>query len=160
MAYATLRHSCALRPPSICTVMNLVAPSPSRTMACASLTATSSMVAFKALPACESNDSIGTLPALLEAMSTNESFVEVSPSTVTRLNEPSANSSASCCITPWFMLASVAIKPSIVAMLGRIMPAPLLTPVMLINLPSSMNWAPKALGTVSVVMIPSAARSQ
>src|SRR5574344_961797 len=47
-----------------------------------------------------------------------------------------------------------------VAMLGRIMPAPLLTPVMFTATPSiSMRWL-KALGTVSVVMMPSAARAQ
>ena len=86
--------------------------------------------------------------------------MEVSPSTVTRLKEPSANSSASCCITAWLMQASVAMKPSMVAMLGRIMPAPLLMPLMLTSAPPIISCAPKALAMVSVVMMPSAARTQ
>ena len=55
-------------------------------------------------------------------------LVEVSPSTVTRLKELSASARASCGIRPGATHASVATKPSIVAMLGRIMPAPLLMP--------------------------------
>ena len=47
-----------------------------------------------------------------------------------RLKEPSASSCTSCPITAWLMLALVATKPSMVAILGRIMPAPLLMPVM------------------------------
>ena len=56
--------------------------------------------------------------------------------------------------------ASVAMKPSMVAMLGRIMPAPLLTPVMLTRRPPMSICAPKALGTVSVVMMASLTRNQ
>ena len=53
--------------------------------------------------------------------------------------------------------ASVATKPSIVAMLGWIIPAPLLMPVTVTSTPSSVDAARRALGTVSVVMIASAA---
>ena len=53
-----------------------------------------------------------------------------------------------------------AIKPSMVAILGRIMPAPLLMPVMCTGTPSTMMRALQALGTVSVVMMPSAATAQ
>ena len=94
------------------------------------------------------------------AITTNESLVEVSPSTVTRLNEPSASSSASCCISDGSIRASVAMNPSIVAMLGRIIPAPLLIPVIVTSTPSIFTRWLKALGTVSVVMMPSAARNQ
>ena len=52
------------------------------------------------------------------------------------------------------------MKPSMVAMLGRIMPAPLLMPVMVTVAPPIATCRLKALGTVSVVMMPSAARSQ
>jgi hypothetical protein len=47
-----------------------------------------------------------------------------------------------------------------VAMLGRIMPAPLLMPVMDTVAPPTWAWALNALGRVSVVMMPSAARAQ
>ena len=140
--------------------MNLVAPSPSRTMAWASWRATSSMAAFSARPSSELSEVTGALPALLVAMTMKESLVEVSPSIVTRLNEPSASSCASCLITAGSTQASVARKPSIVAMLGRIMPAPLLMPVMVTSAPPTVALALNALATVSVVMMPSAARAQ
>ena len=87
----------------------------------------------------------------------SESLVDVSPSTVMRLNEASATSRASSCKAGWLMLASVAIKPSMVAILGRIIPAPLLMPLMCAVLSPSATLALKALGTVSVVMMPCAA---
>ena len=52
------------------------------------------------------------------------------------------------------------MNPSIVAMLGRIIPAPLLIPVIVTSTPSIFTRWLKALGTVSVVMMPSAARNQ
>ena len=140
--------------------MNLVAPSPSRTMACASCRATPIRASFSAWPSTESSAVTGALAALFVAMTMNESLVDVSPSMVTRLNEPSASSNASCFITAWSTFASVARKPSMVAMLGRIMPAPLLMPVIVTSTPPTMALALAALGTVSVVMMPSAARAQ
>jgi hypothetical protein len=62
-----------------------------------------------------------------------ESLVEVSPSTVMQLNDSSAASRSSCCSSAAAMPASVAMKPSMVAMFGRIMPAPLLMPVMVMR---------------------------
>ena len=103
---------------------------------------------------------MGTLPAKCVATTTNESLVEVSPSTVTRLNDASAKRLANSCIKPGATAASVATKPSMVAMLGRIIPAPLAMPVMVTVLPPSCTWRLAALGTVSVVMMPSAAFSQ
>ena len=58
------------------------------------------------------------------------------------------------------MLASVARKPSMVAMFGRIMPAPLLMPEIDTVVSPICTWRLKALGRVSVVMMPSAARAQ
>ena len=59
------------------------------------------------------------------------------------------------------MQASVAIKPSMVAMLGRIMPAPLAIPVIVTTAPPvNVTRLENALGTVSVVMIASAAWAQ
>ena len=49
------------------------------------------------------------------------------------------------------------MKPNMVAILGWIMPAPLLIPVTLIVLPAIVVCVLAALGTVSVVMMPSAA---
>ncbi len=52
------------------------------------------------------------------------------------------------------------MKPSIVAMFGRIMPAPLAMPVTVTVLPPIMICFDAALGNVSVVMMPCAASSQ
>ena len=56
--------------------------------------------------------------------------------------------------------ASVAMNPSIVAMLGWIMPAPFAMPVTVIVTPSITTCRDTALGTVSVVMIAAAASAQ
>ncbi len=103
---------------------------------------------------------MGSCAAWLLAITTKESLVEVSPSTVTRLNDPSASCVASCFMSPDATFASVAMKPSMVAMLGRIIPAPLLIPVTVTGAPSMSKRSLKPLATVSVVMMPSAARSQ
>src|SRR6267142_3140817 len=90
-------------------------------------------------------------------MRTKASLVEVSPSTLMRLNEFAATSptrrSSALCAT----LASVAMNPSMVAMSGRIIPAPFAIPVTTAA-PSARRDL--ALGTVSVVMIAWAARPQ
>ncbi len=59
--------------------------------------------------------------------------MEVSPSIEMRLNDFSAKSNARPFIRLGSMRASVAKKPNIVAILGLIMPAPLLIPVMVIS---------------------------
>jgi hypothetical protein len=56
--------------------------------------------------------------------------------------------------------ASVAMKPSMVAMSGRIMPAPLAMPVTRASPFPSLTFLEDALATVSVVMIASAAVAQ
>jgi len=77
------------------------------------------------------------------------------------LNDWSATSRTSASSHPGATRASVAMKPSIVAMFGRIIPAPLLMPVSVTRLPSERVTARLApLGTVSVVMIASAAAAQ
>ena len=93
-------------------------------------------------------------------MTTKESLVEVSPSTVTRLNEPSARLRARVFMSAGATQASVAMKPSMVAMLGRIMPAPLEMPEIVTVAPPTCTCTLQALGTVSVVMMPSAAVAQ
>ena len=52
------------------------------------------------------------------------------------------------------------MNANIVAMFGRIMPAPLLMPVIVTVLPPICSWADAALGSVSVVMMASAALAQ
>ena len=93
-------------------------------------------------------------------MTTNESLVDVSPSMVMRLNERSAAILVSCGISAGAIAASVATKPSMVAMFGRIMPAPFAMPVTVIVLPPRSTRRDTAFGWVSVVMIASAASSQ
>src|SRR5882672_584 len=141
-------HSSSLRPFSTFTVMNLVAPSPSRTIACASPCDTSS-TASRRRPRSQR-------PAAPVAIRMKESFVEVSPSTLMRLNEFAAACSTNACSACCDSAASVATKPSMVAMSGRIIPAPFAIPVTVA--PSARRDA--AFGTVSVVRIASAARAQ
>ena len=87
-------------------------------------------------------------------------MVEVSPSTVMRLNDCSAAASTSGCNRAGASLASVATKPSMVAMFGRIMPAPLAMPVTVTVTPPTCTWRLTALGRVSVVMMAWAADPQ
>ena len=77
-----------------------------------------------------------------------------------QLNDRSATRSSSCCRFFRETRASVAMKPSIVAISGRIMPAPLAMPVTRASPFESFTFFEKALGRVSVVMIASAAESQ
>ncbi|MDT4849419.1 hypothetical protein FQZ97_835390 [compost metagenome] len=88
--------------------MNLVAPSPSRTMAWARNWATSVIATSKACPSALSSEATNALPAWPVATTTKESLVEVSPSTVTRLNELSAKRLASVFIKAGATAASVA----------------------------------------------------
>src|SRR6266571_4686155 len=89
-----------------------------------------------------------------------ESLVEVSPSMLMRLNERAAAWATRCCSASRETAASVEMNPSMVAMSGRIMPAPLAIPVTVTPRLSSRARCDRALGTVSVVMIVSAARAQ
>src|SRR5258707_1311766 len=140
--------------------MNLVAPSPSRTIACASPCDTSSSASRNAANPGWPGLSIMEPPPAPVAIKTKESFVEVSPSTLMRLNECAAASATRCCSVPWATSASVATNPSIVGMSGRIMPAPLAIPVTVAAPPPRCTRRDRAFGTVSVVMIASAARAQ
>jgi hypothetical protein len=85
------------------------------------------------------------------------SFVEVSPSIVIALNVTSTASTSARCSTGGDTTASVVMKPSIVAMLGAIMPAPLAMPPTW-NVPAGVDTeTAAALGLTSVVMIAHAA---
>ncbi len=153
----TRRHSSRVAPPSTTRVMNLVAPSPSRTIACDRTCATSSTHSASRVNSAVPSPSMRGLPARPVATRTKESFVEVSPSTVTALNERSATKRTMSCRVSPPTAASVATNPSMVAMLGWIIPAPLAMPVTVIFAPSITTWRETALGTVSVVMMAAAA---
>src|SRR5688572_10180915 len=125
-------------------------------MACARSRATS-VIAASILSASRLEAMAGPRPV---AISMNESLVEVSPSTLMQLNERSATRSSMSCNTLRGTAASVATKPSMVAMSGRIMPAPFAMPVTCAWPFESFSFLENALGTVSVVMMASAADSQ
>src|SRR5262245_31052292 len=125
-------------------------------MACASWRATSASAA-SSLSRSRADAGAALLPV---AARISESLVEVSPSTLMQLKERSATRSSRPCSSLRETRASVAMKPSIVAMSGRIMPAPLAMPVTQISPLESLTFFETALGVVSVVMIASAAESQ
>jgi hypothetical protein len=108
--------------------MNLVAPSPSRTISCASVLRHSMSRHRATRDRPESVEVIAGSADLPEAITINESLVEVSPSMVMQLNERSAACLTRVSSTGCATAASQARKPSMVAMFGRIMPAPLLMP--------------------------------
>ena len=142
--------------------MNLVAPSPSRTIAWAS-SMRDDRRARRAPPAVADRRRVRDRRdrgLRRSAISTKLSLVDVSPSMVTRLNDASAISRASSRSSARTIGASVATKPSIVAMFGAIMPAPLAMPVTVIGRRRRRRVATPPFGTVSVVMIARAAANQ
>ena len=98
--------------------MNLVAPSPSRTIACASSMATAASAARSGASRGSAASVIGAIGARPVAASTKLSLVDVSPSIVAQLNETSAISRASVASSSPAIGASVAMNDSIVAMSG------------------------------------------
>ncbi len=140
--------------------MNLVAPSPSRTIACASVTATSVSAMRSAARRGSDDVTIGVMGARPDAAITKLSLVDVSPSIVAQLKETSAMSAVRACNTGAATGASVAMSESIVAMFGWIMPAPFAIPVTVTGMPSISTRRDAAFGTVSVVMIAQTAANQ
>ncbi len=101
------------------------------------------------------------MSALPVAIRMKESLVEVSPSTVMQLKERAAACATAVRAAGNDIRASQATKPSIVAMLGRIMPAPLAMPVTVTVAAADCGTRrDAALGSVSVVMMACAAASQ
>ena len=85
------------------------------------------------------------------------SLVDVSESTVTRLNERSTARRTTPFSTPRATAASVATKQNIVARCGSIIPTPLAIPPSVTVRPLTSRRSAASLGRVSVVMIASAA---
>ena len=140
--------------------MNLVAPSPSRTMACANSIETLARAWRTMAKRGSSRRSISGRRARCELNTTKLSLVEVSPSIVMRLNDSRASSVTSSRNNGPAIGASVATKPSNVAMLGAIMPAPLAIPVTVMGTPSTTMRRDAPFGTVSVVMMARTPRYQ
>ena len=147
MPSAIRRHSAASRPPSTAIVMNLVAPSPSRTIACASSTATAVSAPRERARAADRRRARSAPSAPCRSRrSTKLSLVDVSPSTVAQLNDRSAISRVSVAEHVRAAIgASVATNDSIVAMSGWIIPAPLAMPVTVTGMPSTVDPPRRAL---------------
>ena len=86
--------------------------------------------------------------------------MDVSPSTVRRLNPRLPRLRAIACTASRDSAASVPRNASIVAMSGRIIPEPLTMAVAVTRCPSMSNVPETPLGAVSVVMMARAARGQ
>ena len=159
-AKATRSASASLAAACTCTVIRRVAPSPSRAMAWASSVQRSVSAAPRARAAGDSGSERGGPPAAPVAASTQASLVEVSPSTVMRLNDTATASCSRRRASTGSSGASVATKASMVAMSGRIIPAPLAMPVRVTGTPSRSSRRVAPLGRVSVVRMAREARSQ
>mmetsp|Transcript_22081 Transcript_22081/g.47922 ORF Transcript_22081/g.47922 Transcript_22081/m.47922 type:complete len:219 (-) Transcript_22081:1721-2377(-) len=130
----------------IVTRMTCPVPSPLRTRSAERPSHTSNKASFNS-----SSDDRGLSP---DAIATTVSLVDSSPSTLIELNDRLHASVSIVCNLLFSIVASVMIYPSIVAMFGSIIPAPLATPttrtpsdkVLLLNL-----------GYLSVVIMASAA---
>ena len=86
--------------------------------------------------------------------------MDVSPSTVTRLNDRSATCPVISCNAGPAIAASQHRKASMVAISGLIIPEPLAMPVIVTGLPATSIRALSPLGAVSVVMMACAASAQ
>ena len=103
---------------------------------------------------------MGAMRARPVATRTKLSLVDVSPSTVAQLNDASATDGVSVASSVRAIGASVAMKASIVAMFGWIIPAPLAIPVTVTATPPTSTRRDAPLGTVSVVIIADTAANQ
>ena len=134
---------------------NFVAPSPSRTIWWARSSSTLSRACWKSpnrsSPMLEISSSICSPVANKRTVS----LVEVSLSTVMRLNDRATAADSAVWSTSGATARSVKTNPSIVAMSGAIMPLPLAMPTMWAAVPSTR--ADDALENVSVVRIAPAA---
>ncbi len=98
-----------------------------------------------------------TTPLAPDASANSESFVEHSPSTVMALNVSRADSVSARFSRGGAICASVVRKPSMVAMLGSIMPDPLAVPPIRNDPRAVLTVTACSLGNGSVVMMARAA---
>ena len=153
MALAVCLASAGEAAPDTTTVTSFVAPSPPRTMPSASSRQTArnppTNGAYSASPI--------VTPLAPFASSITQSFVDVSPSTVMALNVSSTASTRARCSIGCATLPSVVTNPSIVAIIGSIMPEPLAMPPIVTVLPPRVTVVHASFGNGSVVMIARAA---
>jgi len=157
---ATSRALAASAAPVTRISISLVAPSPSMTNWRAKSSRTACRASPKRRPSRLSGSVIGSFPAVPPAITRRVSLVLVSPSMVMALKDVAVAAFSRDCRTGRAMTASVATKPSMVAILGAIIPAPLAMPPMVTNLSPSSTRVLASFGTVSVVMMARAASAQ
>ena len=138
-------------------MINFLAPSPSIATCFAKLSITSSKCFSKISASLEFLLLIILCFALLVAKSNTISFVEVSPSTEMALKVFSTFFCKKEFKTVEDIFASVKIKPSIVPILGKIIPEPLAIPAIFTSLPFILKVEHDILAIVSVVIIECAA---
>ena len=155
MARPTSRACPSVCAPTIWISSRLVAPSPSSTIASASVRATSVVASSNTFQVAPSRD--GSMPAWPFARKRAVSLVLVSPSTEIALNVWSTTRFQNGRSVPGSETASVVITASNVAISGWIMPAPLAMPPMMIGPPGVSRRTAQCFGRVSVVMIARAA---
>ena len=150
---AAFRASSLDAAPVTTTVTSLVAPSPPRTIPSASSRHTEVSPSRNA----PYDASSTTAPDVPFASSMTQSFVEHSPSTVIALNVSLTASRSARSSSPFGTAASVVTKPSIVAIIGSIIPEPFAIPPIAASRPPSVTRAAASFGNGSVVMIARAA---
>src|SRR5436309_3394027 len=155
MARPTSRAAASLTAPTTWISTSLDAPSPSATIARASVRATCSTAASNSFHTAPSR--AGSTPDAPLASSSAVSFVLVSPSTEMALKLRSATRRSRGCNAPGSATASVVRTASNVAMSGWIIPAPLAIPPT-VTMPAAVSRrTAQCFGRVSVVMMARAA---
>src|SRR6266566_6054059 len=155
MARPTSRAAVSLAPPTTWISTSFEAPSPSATIASASVRATCSTASSNAFHTAPSR--AGSPPDAPPASSSTVSLVLVSPSTEMALKLRSATRRSSGCSAAGSPAASVVSTASSVAMSGWIIPAPLAIPPTVIMPAGVSKRTAQCLGRVSVVMMARAA---
>ncbi len=146
--------SASFAAPLTSTVTTRLVPSPSRTIIRAKANATSLTAAWNT--AIDLASSV-LFPAMPLASRITVSLVLMSPSTLIRLNDWFTAVARHCFSCRGAITASVVKNPSIVAMFGWIIPAPLAMPPIVIRLPPRVTRTAYSFEQESLVMIASAA---
>ncbi|OGX40422.1 MAG: hypothetical protein A3C53_02480 [Omnitrophica WOR_2 bacterium RIFCSPHIGHO2_02_FULL_68_15] len=156
MVRAAFWASWAETAPRTSTVIRWPAPSPSRTIAFASVSQTCVSARVNVASAV-SPCWIGRFPAAPLASRSTASFVDISPSTVMALNEWATACLRAIRRAGRVIAASVVRNANIVAIAGLIIPDPLAMPPIRTGVPATENSTAVSFTTRSVVMIASAA---
>mmetsp|Transcript_34562 Transcript_34562/g.87399 ORF Transcript_34562/g.87399 Transcript_34562/m.87399 type:complete len:256 (+) Transcript_34562:549-1316(+) len=155
---ATWRASASLLAPTHSISSRQVAPSPSHAMLLARPCMSAAVAASSALPSALLMSVTLGAPDAPDASPITQSLVEVSPSTVIWLNDAVDARLMISRHVSGSTSASHVTTPSMVAMLGWIMPEPLHMPPTVTGLPPMLMRSAAALDTRSVVVMAMAAR--